>query len=162
MAADVSRMKVMIVDQLDIMRGVIKGLLETLNVRHVTSAKSIADAWSQMRELPPDMLILDWTLADGLGIELVRKVRQASDSSNPYIPIIMLTGFNEAHYVQQAADEGVNAYVLKPISAPEFLHKVLYCATDPRDFVKQGDYFGPVRSSHPAVDMVPPAAAAHA
>jgi two-component system, chemotaxis family, chemotaxis protein CheY len=51
------------------------------------------------------------------GLELTQMIRQPGANSNPYVPIIMLTGHSEKKRVMSARDGGVTEFLCKPISA---------------------------------------------
>jgi CheY-like chemotaxis protein len=58
------------------------------------------------------------------GLDFVRLVRIAKDTPNPYIPIIMLSGYTEHRRVTEARDAGVNEYLAKPISAKSIYQRI--------------------------------------
>lgn len=82
------------------------------------------------------------------GIDFTRMVRTASDSSNPFIPIVMLTGYTEMLRVVDARDSGVTEFLAKPVSATKLYGRIKSIIEHPRPFVKTSDmnaYFGPNR-----------------
>ena len=58
-----------------------------------------------------DLLVLDVSLPDGTGFEFCKRVRQVSK-----VPIIFLTGINDASYIQDALKLQPAGYLLKPAS----------------------------------------------
>ncbi len=79
------------------------------------------------------------------GLDFVRLVRTAKDSANPYVPIIMLTGYTEYRRVVEARDAGVNEFLAKPISARALYQRFASIIDNPRSFIKTKNYFGPDR-----------------
>ena len=79
------------------------------------------------------------------GLDMVRLIRNASDSPNPYIPILMMTGHSTIENIYAAREAGVDEYVAKPISAQSLLLKILAIVNNPRIFIKTPRYFGPDR-----------------
>jgi DNA-binding response OmpR family regulator len=98
-----------------------------------------------MRLFKPDLILVDWVMAPIDGIEFVRMVRMAKDSFNPYVPIIMLTGYTEVRRVEEARDVGVNEFLAKPISAKSLYMRIAKIIREPRPFVRTKTYFGPDR-----------------
>jgi two-component system, chemotaxis family, chemotaxis protein CheY len=72
-------------------------------------------------------------------------VRTASDSPNPYVPIIMMTGHSDRTHVGVARDAGVNSFLVKPISAKSLFAHIVNASQDKRSFVRTKSYFGPDR-----------------
>ncbi|WP_019614099.1 response regulator [Psychromonas ossibalaenae] len=62
----------------------------------------------------PDLIILDWTLPDIQGIDLLITLKKAPKTKN--IPILMLTGHNKIGDVEDAFARGADAYMYKPFS----------------------------------------------
>lgn len=68
----------------------------------------------------PDVLITDIKMPHMDGLQLCRIMRERL----PWVKIIILTGYDEFEYAQQAVKLGVTEYLLKPVGAQE-LHDVL-------------------------------------
>jgi len=79
------------------------------------------------------------------GLELTQMIRQPGANSNPYVPIIMLTGHSEKKRVIAARDAGVTEFLAKPISAKGLYQRVLNVVANPRPFIRTKNYFGPDR-----------------
>jgi DNA-binding response OmpR family regulator len=72
-------------------------------------------------------------------------VRTAKDSPNPYVPIIMLSGFTEHRRITEARDAGINEFLAKPISAKSIYQRVATIIDNPRPFIRAKNFFGPDR-----------------
>jgi CheY-like chemotaxis protein len=79
------------------------------------------------------------------GLELTQMIRQPGANSNPYVPIIMLTGHSEKRRVIAARDAGITEFLAKPISAKLLYERILNVVANPRPFIKTKTYFGPDR-----------------
>jgi len=79
------------------------------------------------------------------GLELTQMIRQPGANSNPYFPIIMLTGHSEKKRVVSARDAGVTEFLAKPISAKGLYQRIVNAVANPRPFIKTKTYFGPDR-----------------
>ena len=76
------------------------------------SAKDGAQGIQKARELLPDLVLLDFVLPDGLGIEVLKKLKADSKDAVSKIPIIMLTGKEE--HERDCLDSGAAGYITKP------------------------------------------------
>ena len=79
------------------------------------------DAVHQIQESPPDILITDIRMPEMDGLQLCGWVRE----HYPGIQMILLTGFPDFEYAQQAIQCGVTDFVLKPTT-----EKALSAAVD--------------------------------
>ena len=70
----------------------------------------------------PDLVLLDWMLPGGSGIELARRLRRDEITSN--LPIIMLTAKTSEDNKVQGLSEGVDDYVTKPFSPRELVARI--------------------------------------
>lgn len=93
----------------------------------------------------PDIILADWVMPIFDGLELTQMIRQPGANSNPYVPIIMLTGHSEKKRVMSARDAGVTEFLCKPISAKALYERILNVVANPRPFIKSKTYFGPDR-----------------
>ena len=142
---NLSRLNFLIVDDNKHMRALVKSILHALGVKNVLEAGDGADAFKELRHFPADVIICDWNMSPLDGLDFVRMVRTASDSPNPFVPIIMLTGHTEMNRVMEARDCGVHEFLAKPISAKKLYSRIRSIIENPRPFVRAGLYFGPDR-----------------
>ncbi|MEX0694650.1 MAG: response regulator [Rhodospirillales bacterium] len=142
---DFETLKVLVVDDSRPMRSLIKSFLLGFGVKEMFEAIDANEAFVEVRDSSPDIVITDWRMPPTDGIELVRQIRMDLNSPNPYLPIIMLTGFTELHRVKQARDAGVTAFLAKPISAQALYRRLCTVIEDQRPFVRVGAFFGPDR-----------------
>ena len=75
-----------------------------------------------VRELSPDVVLLDLMLPDINGFDVCRRLR--SDRSTMLTPVVMLTALNDAEHRMQGFRVGANAYVTKPFGIDELLRAV--------------------------------------
>jgi CheY-like chemotaxis protein len=139
------KLRVLVVDDSAHMRKLVAEVLRAFGVVNVVESPDAERAWAMLREFSPDVLILDWQMDGMTGIELVEKIRTAGDSPNPFIPIIMLTGYTQLERVREARDVGVNEFLAKPVSVKGILTRLISVIENPRPFVRTKDYFGPCR-----------------
>jgi CheY-like chemotaxis protein len=138
-------LKALVVEDNQHMRTLLRSLLNALGIANVLEATNGVDAMNVLRDKQPDLILSDLSMKPMDGIEFTREVRNAKDSPNPYIPIIMVTGHTERHRVEAARDAGVTEVLAKPITAGNLFQRIAEIVERPRAFVKAKDYFGPDR-----------------
>ncbi|MCB1501285.1 MAG: phosphate regulon transcriptional regulator PhoB [Bauldia sp.] len=80
------------------------------------------DAEAVLREVTPDILILDWMLPGLSGIELCRRLRQRPDTRA--LPIVLMTARGEESERIRGLTTGADDYVVKPFSVPELMARI--------------------------------------
>lgn len=144
---------VLVLDDNRHMRQLVESILHALGVKHVCQASDAPQAFKELQHFNADVLIVDWHMEPLDGLDFVRLVRTAKDSANPYVPIIMLSGYTEYRRVTEARDAGVNEFLAKPISAKALYQRFASIIDNPRPFIRTKSYFGPDRRRQ---DMGPP------
>ncbi len=80
------------------------------------------EAETRIREVAPDLVLLDWMLPGISGIELCRRLRARPETAN--LPVIMLTARGEESERIRGLATGADDYVTKPFSLPELMARV--------------------------------------
>jgi two-component system, OmpR family, phosphate regulon response regulator PhoB len=88
----------------------------------VDSAARGDEAELKLREVIPDLVLLDWMLPGVSGIELCRRLRAQSETAQ--LPIIMLTARGEETERVRGLSSGADDYMVKPFSVPELLARI--------------------------------------
>lgn len=86
------------------------------------SAESAHQAHVAVVDSKPDLILLDWMLPGGSGIELARRLKREELTEN--IPIIMLTAKASEDNKVQGLNAGVDDYVTKPFSPRELIARI--------------------------------------
>ena len=139
----IQQLTVLVVDDSQFMRNVIRGLLGTIGVKKIHEAADGIAALEMIREIQPDVILLDWEMPLLNGPELVRIVRSPGVFPMPDIPIIMMSGNVERRRVFAAAKLGVNEFLCKPMSAKALKERLISILLKPRESVRLGEYYGP-------------------
>lgn len=142
---DLSNIRVLIVEDSTNMTVLLRSVLKSFGVRYILAARDAAAAREACFGFDPDLALVDYELGDVTGVEFARMVRQAKDSPNRYLPIILVTGHGDRHRLREAIDAGVNEFVVKPVSAQVIYDRIRAVIERPRAFVQAGGYFGPDR-----------------
>lgn len=131
------------------MRSIVSTILKSIGINRIREARNGAEALGILREWAADVAIVDFRMEPVDGVEFTRLVRNSEDSANPYLPIIMLTGYADRPRVFEARDAGVTELIVKPVKAQAVFSRLNSVVFHPRPFVKAPDYFGPCRRRTP-------------
>jgi two-component system chemotaxis response regulator CheY len=138
-------LQVLLVDDNQHMRAIVAAILKGTGVKRIREVSDGSEALLAMRDFAADLAIVDFNMSPLDGVEFTRLVRNANDSPNPYLPIIMMTGHAEKSRVYDARDAGVTEFVVKPVTARSILSRIQAVIFKPRPFVRTDGYFGPCR-----------------
>jgi two-component system chemotaxis response regulator CheY len=119
-------LRFLVVDDFSTMRRIIKNLLHDLGYANVTEADDGNTALPILQQGAIDFLITDWNMPGMPGLELLKAVR--ADDKLKAMPVLMLTAEAKREQIVEAAQAGVNGYVIKPFTAvtlKEKLDKIL-------------------------------------
>ena len=113
-----ANMKILVVDDFQTMRRIIRNYLRQLGFNNVEEAEDGDVALEKLIETQFDFVITDWNMPKMTGIDLLKKIRAENNFKN--IPVLIITAEAEKENVVQAAQAGVNDYIVKPFT-PEVL-----------------------------------------
>jgi two-component system chemotaxis response regulator CheY len=139
---------VLVVDDNQYMRKMIRTLLVNCGVKDIYEAADGIAALDAIRTVAPDVVILDWEMPLLSGAELVRIVRSPGVFPMSDVPIIMLSSHGERWRIVEAVRLGVNEFLIKPVSAKAIYDRLVSIMTQPRPIVQLGDYYGPEPRRH--------------
>lgn len=138
-------LKILVVEDNLPMLEITKTLLATFGVGTIIGAKDGDNGFREFCDNNPDIVIADWMMKPVDGISLARRIRNDLRSPNPYVPIILMTGFSEKRRVIQARDAGITEFLVKPFTARDLFKRISQIIERPRQFVRSEDFFGPDR-----------------
>ncbi len=115
-------MKILIVDDFSTMRRIIKNLLRDLGFTNTAEADDGVTALPMLQSGSFDFLVTDWNMPGMTGIDLLRAVR--ADERLKHLPVLMVTAEAKRDQIIEAAQAGVNGYVVKPFTAQVLKEKI--------------------------------------
>jgi CheY-like chemotaxis protein len=136
---------VLVIDDNAHMRSILKELLRAVGIMDISEASDPIEAFELIKTTPIDLVLVDYSMPIIDGIEFTQMVRNSSDSPNPFLPIVMVTGHSERSRVKAARDAGINEFLVKPITAKSLIDRIDSVANRARQFVRSSTYFGPDR-----------------
>ncbi len=105
---------VLIVDDADFMRAMLRDILEEMGLKVVAEAADAGSALKEYRRLNPHLVMLDTTLPDAEGLEAL----QGLLASDPQAQIVMVSPLGQRDLVLAAIKAGARDFIIKPFDAP--------------------------------------------
>ncbi len=113
--------KILIIEDSELQRKVLSRWIAK-NGYIAIEAETILEAREKILSEPIDVVLLDWELPDGNGIDLISDI--LSTSPVGWLPIIMVTGHTEPEYFKIAIEAGATDYITKPAKEIELLARI--------------------------------------
>jgi len=101
---------IMIADDSDAIRLVLKDILSIGDHTIVGEAKDGAEAVELFPKVNPDLLLLDLAMPKKDGLTVVREII----AQNPTAKIILITASDDQKIIQQCLDSGASSFISKP------------------------------------------------
>ncbi len=114
--------KILIVDDFATMRRIIKNLLRDLGFENTDEAEDGAKALPKLQNGDYKFVITDWNMPAMPGIELLKAIR--ADRRLQALPVLMVTAEQRREQIVEAAEAGVNGYIVKPFTAAMLKEKI--------------------------------------
>jgi len=116
--------QILVVDDSPVYRQLLTSHLQDWGLAF-TVAKNGSEAWALLQRPDcPKLVLLDWVLPDIDGIELCRRIREAS-TGNSYSYVIVLTGKDGRKDMLEAMQAGADDYLVKPFKPLELKARLL-------------------------------------
>lgn len=118
-------LKLLIVDDHEIVRQGLISLFGDSDIRVCGEAASAEEAVRQARKHKPDVVLLDVRLKDDDGLDVIKRLRTAC----PAVRVVILSAFDNPTYVARAVSAGAHDYLLKTATRQELIASVTGAAT---------------------------------
>lgn len=119
-SGDNGAVKVLLVDDHEVVRKGLRLLLETTLGYQVSEASGALPAMASIAEDPPDIVLLDARMPEQDGIWTLQRIRQ----DHGELPVIMLSTYDTSDYVDGALEHGADGYLLKDASSEQLREAV--------------------------------------
>jgi DNA-binding NarL/FixJ family response regulator len=119
--------RVMIVDDTELVRDGLRMALEGPGIEIVGEAGDGAAGVAEAARLRPDVVLMDVRMPELDGIEATRRIVALGE---PPVRVLMLTTFDLSEYLLEALDAGVSGFTLKDTPPDELLAAVFAVAHD--------------------------------
>ena len=114
--------KILIVDDYSTMRRIVKNLLHDLGYTNTVEADDGRTAWPMLQAGEFEFVVTDWNMPGMTGIDLLRAIR--GDARLARLPVLMVTAEAQRDQIIEAAQAGVNGYIIKPFTAVTLKEKI--------------------------------------
>ncbi|WP_096701404.1 response regulator [Magnetospirillum sp. 15-1] len=129
-AVDLGTLKVLIIDDQEFVRTIVKKMLQQVGVGSVVEAHDGNSGLETVEMERPDVVICDVQMRpmDGFGfVKMLRALPFGKD-----LPVVMLTAHTDAATVGRAKELNVNAFLAKPVLPPALKEKIIKVMSDAR------------------------------
>lgn len=109
--------KVMIVDDNDLMRTLLRGMLRGEEYLVIGEARNGLQAVEAVQRLSPDIVCLDVMMPEMDGLEALQVMKQA----RPDLVVVMITGNPSVENVQESLQGGAAGFIVKPFNTAKVL-----------------------------------------
>jgi two-component system, chemotaxis family, chemotaxis protein CheY len=117
-----AQMTVLVVDDYNTMRRIIRNLLEQIGFSRIDEAGDGVTALTKLQNAPFGLVISDWNMEPMSGLQLLKEVR--ADDKLKALPFIMVTAEGKSENVVAAKAAGVSQYIVKPFTAETLSKKI--------------------------------------
>jgi len=114
--------KILIVDDFSTMRRIIKNLLRDLGFTNTFEADDGSTALPMLKDGDYEFVVTDWNMPIMQGIDLLKEIRK--DPALKHLPVLMVTAEAKRDQIVEAAQAGVNGYIVKPFTAGTLKEKL--------------------------------------
>ncbi|HEY1135429.1 MAG TPA: response regulator transcription factor [Nocardioides sp.] len=126
---------VLLVDDHELIRaGLAAAFTRDPGMRVVGQAETVADALAAYDALQPAVVVSDLHLPDGTGLDIVRRLRGASET----VGLVILTMHSGDDQIFAAMEAGASGFVGKDAPAAEVVKTAAHAARSPRTFICAG------------------------
>ncbi|WP_299686164.1 chemotaxis response regulator CheY [uncultured Vibrio sp.] len=115
-------MKILIVDDFSTMRRIVKNLLRDLGFNNTQEADDGLTALPMLKKGEFDFVVTDWNMPGMQGIDLLKHIR--ANAELKHLPVLMITAEAKREQIIEAAQSGVNGYIVKPFTAATLKEKL--------------------------------------
>jgi two-component system, chemotaxis family, chemotaxis protein CheY len=116
------KMKFLVVDDFSTMRRIVRNLLKELGYANVEEAEDGAVALQKLENGDFEFVVTDWNMPNMDGLTLLQRIRQSPQLK--HLPVLMVTAEAKREQIIEAAQSGVNGYIIKPFTAQTLQEKL--------------------------------------
>ena len=116
------KMRILVVDDFSTMRRIVRNLLKELGFTNVDEAEDGAIALQKLNAGGFEFVVTDWNMPGMQGIDLLKAIRL--DDKLKHLPVLMVTAEAKREQIIEAAQAGVNGYIVKPFTAATLKEKL--------------------------------------
>ena len=117
-----NELRFLVVDDFSTMRRIVRNLLKESGYAEADEAEDGVAALQKLRALKFDFVVSDINMPNMNGFQLLSEIKK--DEKLKHIPVLMVTAEAKREQIIEAAQAGVNGYVVKPFTAQALKEKI--------------------------------------
>lgn len=121
MPAD-KKMRILVVDDFNTMRRIVKNILKQLGFENVGEAENGQEALNLMKKEKFDFVVTDWNMPVMNGLDLLKAIK--ADAALKDIPVMMVTAEAQQQNIVVAVKAGASNYIVKPFTSEVLEEKI--------------------------------------
>lgn len=125
---DFASLKILIVDDQEFVRTIVKKMLSQLGIGTVIEAHDGNSGLDAVKAETPDLVICDIQMRPMDGFGFVRQLRGTPEVAQT--PVVMLTAHTDTTTLSRAKELGVGAFLAKPVLPPALKEKITKVLTE--------------------------------
>lgn len=123
---DYSKLRVLVVDDIESLRDKMCAILKQMGFGYIDTASSGNEAWifvlNSIESHKYDLILSDINMKNGNGITLLKKTKESIDTYN--VPFLIMSTMSEKEVVMKAIELGVDNFIVKPFDQATVSEKV--------------------------------------
>ncbi len=119
------KITVLIVDDNDMMRTILRGMLRGEEYDVIGEARNGSAAVEMAERLKPDIICMDVVMPEKNGIEALSEIK----ATRPQTEFVMITGNADPETVQDSIQYGASGFIIKPFNAARVVDTLRRVAT---------------------------------
>ncbi|WP_419902188.1 response regulator [Kiloniella sp.] len=119
---DWTNLSVAVVDDSKPVRSMMKLMLLSLGVGEVLLYENVAEAMDGIEDKQPDLVISDYYMVPETGLDLLKRIRDSTESLTRELPFLMMSGYEKTDTV---LSKGISGYMPKPVTTDLVKHHIL-------------------------------------
>lgn len=116
------QIRILVVDDFATKRKVVRSTLSALGFTNFDEAEDGVQALHLLKSTHFDFVVSDWNMPNMQGIDLLRAIR--ADPELHTLPVLLVTAEAKRENILEAAQAGVNGYIVKPFNAETMREKL--------------------------------------
>lgn len=146
-AYDLSGLSVLVLDRNAHMLAIMRAALRALGVERLWTTSEPEEAFQLFQANEIDLVMSDWVPGRD-ELKFLHRIRDVIESSDPYVPIIVVTAYTELPTVMAARDLGMTEFMATPVSVMRIYNHICSVIEHHRPFIMIRNFFGPDRRRH--------------
>ena len=142
---DWKSLHVLLVDDNKYVCLLVQAVLRSVGIRNIRVANDGATALSAFREHSHDVAVVDAVMEGINGIEFSKSVRSDKQGGDNFMPILMISAYNDIGTIRNAINSGVNDFLAKPLVPAALVTRLARMMLVQRQFIRTSAFFGPDR-----------------